>query len=123
MRKLTVQAVETRAWAVLSVDMLPKVCKGSHVFHAWLGCARVIETSEVRGLWGKLTDRISRMHVRRSSHRGSAALSSMSVLRRRDGRTSRSAFPQTTGSRFGGLRLRQSGATLAQEAVARATPI
>ena len=73
-RKLTVQAVETRAWAVLSVDMLPKVCKGSHVFHAWLGCARVIETSEVRGLWGKLTDRISRMHVRRSPAIGGAQL-------------------------------------------------
>jgi hypothetical protein len=65
-RKLTVQAVETRAWAVLSVDMLPKVCKGSHVFHAWLGCARVIETSEVRGWRDTLIDRMSRIHVRRS---------------------------------------------------------
>ena len=64
-RKFTIQTVQTHAWAVPSLDMLPQVCKGAHVFHCWLGSARVIEIHEVRGWLGQLTDRISRFHVRR----------------------------------------------------------
>ena len=63
-RKFTIQTVPTHAWAVPSRDMLPQVCKGAHVFHCWLGSARVIEIHEVRGWLGQLTDRISRFHVR-----------------------------------------------------------
>ena len=63
-RKFTIQTSETRAWAVPSVDTLPQVLKGVHVFHCWLGCAQVIEIHEVRGWLGQLTDRISRFHVR-----------------------------------------------------------
>jgi hypothetical protein len=44
--------------------MLPQVCKGAHVFHCWLGSARVIEIHEVHGWLGQLTDRISQIHVR-----------------------------------------------------------
>jgi hypothetical protein len=62
--KLTIQAIETRAWAVPTLDMLPQVCKGAHVFHCWLGCAQVIEIHEVHGWLGQLTDRMSRIHVR-----------------------------------------------------------
>jgi hypothetical protein len=63
-RKFTIQTSETRAWAVLSVDTLPQVLKGVHVFHCWLGCAQVIEIHEVRGWLGQLADRVSRFHVR-----------------------------------------------------------
>ena len=65
MAHVTVQAVKTRAWAILSVDKLPQVFIGSRVFHTWLGLARVLDVFEVRGVRDHLTDRISRMHVRR----------------------------------------------------------
>jgi hypothetical protein len=61
----TIEAVETRAWAPPSVDGLPLGLTGAHVFHAWLGLGRVLEVFEVRGLWARLSDRISRIHVRR----------------------------------------------------------
>jgi hypothetical protein len=64
-RKFTIETSETRAWAVPSVDTLPQVRKGVHVFHCWLGCAQVIEIHEVQGWPSRLTDRISRFHVRR----------------------------------------------------------
>ena len=64
-RKFTIHTSETRAWAVLSVDTLPQVLMGVHVFHCWLGCAQVIEIHEVQGWPSRLTDRISRFHVRR----------------------------------------------------------
>ncbi len=64
-RKFTIETSETRAWAVPSVDTLPQVLKGVHVFHCWLGYAQVIEIHEVQGWPSRLTDRISRFHVRR----------------------------------------------------------
>ena len=64
-RKFTIETSETRAWAVPSVDTLPQVRKGVHVFHCWLGCAQVIEIHEVHSWPSRLTDRISRFHVRR----------------------------------------------------------
>ena len=63
-RKFAIQTAPTHAWAVPSRDMLPQVCKGAHVFHCWLGSARVIEIHEVRGWLGQLADRVSRFHVR-----------------------------------------------------------
>ena len=35
------------------------------MFHCWLGCAQVIEIHQVQGWPSRLTDRISRFHVRR----------------------------------------------------------
>ena len=64
-RKFTIQTSPTRAWAIPSVDTLPQVLKGAHLFHCWLGCAQVIEIHEVRGWLGQLTNRMSRIHVRR----------------------------------------------------------
>ena len=66
----TIEAAETRAWALPaapSVDELPLplALTGAHVFHVWLGLGRVLEVFEVRGLWDRLSDRISRIHVRR----------------------------------------------------------
>ena len=63
----TIEAAETRAWALPSVDGLPLPLglTGAHVFHVWLGLGRVLEVFEVRGLWARLSDRISRIHVRR----------------------------------------------------------
>ena len=63
----TIEAAETRAWALPSVDrlLLPSGLTGAHVFHVWLGLGRVLEVFEVRGLWARLSDRISRLHVRR----------------------------------------------------------
>ncbi len=61
----TIEAAETRAWAPPSVDGLPLGLTGAHVFHAWLGLGRVLEVFEVRGLWARLSDCISRLHVRR----------------------------------------------------------
>ena len=63
----TIEAAETRAWALPSVGGLPSPLglTGAHVFHVWLGLGRVLEVFEVRGLWDRLKDRISRIHVRR----------------------------------------------------------
>jgi len=66
----TIEAAETRAWALPaapSVDglPLPLALTGAHVFHVWLGLGRVLEVFEVRGLWDRLSDGISRIHVRR----------------------------------------------------------
>jgi hypothetical protein len=63
----TIEAAEIRAWARPSVDGLPLPLglTGAHVFHVWLGLGRVHEVFEVRGLWDRLKDRISRIHVRR----------------------------------------------------------
>ena len=62
---LTVQAIETRAWTLPSVSKLPLAITGAHVFHVWLGLGRVLEISEVHGLRGLLTDRMTHIHVRR----------------------------------------------------------
>ena len=62
---LSIEAAETRAWAPPSVDELPLGLTGAHVFHVWLGPGRVLEVFEVRGLWARLSDGISRIHVRR----------------------------------------------------------
>jgi hypothetical protein len=63
----TIEAAETRAWAPPSVNELPLPLglTGAHVFHVWLGRGRVLEVFEVRGLWARLSDCISRLHVRR----------------------------------------------------------
>ena len=61
----TIEAAETRAWALPSVDGLPLGLTGAHVFHVWLGLGRVLEVFEVRGLRDRLSDGISRLHVRR----------------------------------------------------------
>ncbi len=61
---LSIEAAETRAWAPPSVDELPLGLTGAHVFHVWLGLGRVLEVFEVRGLWVRVSDRISRIHVR-----------------------------------------------------------
>ncbi len=62
-----IEAAETRAWALPSVGglLLPLELTGAHVFHVWLGLGRVLEMCEVRGLWARLSDGISRIHVRR----------------------------------------------------------
>jgi hypothetical protein len=64
---LTIEAAETRAWALPSVGglPLPLALTGAHVFHVWLGLGRVLEVFEVRGLRDRLSDGISRIHVRR----------------------------------------------------------
>ena len=67
MTHCAIEAAETRAWALPSVDGLPLPLglTGAYVFHVWLGLGRVLEVFEVRGLWARLSDRISRLHVRR----------------------------------------------------------
>ncbi len=65
MTHFAIEAAETRAWALPSVDELPLGLMGVHVFHVWLGLGRVLEVFEVRGLWDRLSDCISRLHVRR----------------------------------------------------------
>ena len=65
MTHFAIEAAETRAWAPPSVDELPLGLTGAHVFHVWLGLGRVLEICEVRGLWARLIDGISRIHVRR----------------------------------------------------------
>ena len=61
---LSIEATETRAWVPPSVEELPLGLTGAHVFHVWLGLGRVLEVFEVRGLWVRVSDRISRIHVR-----------------------------------------------------------
>jgi hypothetical protein len=113
-RKFTIQTVQTHAWAVPSLGMLPQVGKGAHVFHCWLGSARVIEIHEVRGWLGQLTDHISRFHVRRipATARIEPYSSTCVRLARCKAHTGRSAFPKPTRSRLARPSWRMCGAAL-----------
>ena len=113
-RKFTIQTVQTHSWAVPSREMLPQVCKGAHVFHSWLGSARVIKIHEVRGWLGQLTDCVSRFHVRRlpASARIEPYTSACVRPARCEHHTGRSAFPKPTRSRSARPSWRRFGAFL-----------
>jgi hypothetical protein len=117
-RKFTIETRETRAWAVPSVHTLPQVLKGVHVFHCWLGCAQVIEIHEVQGWPSRLTDRISRFHVRRIQATARigphVAALKCGLVRRCEHHTGRSAYPKLTRSHSAQPRSRMFGACASQ---------
>jgi hypothetical protein len=66
MKQIAVARVATRAWSAPSLGLLPALCDGTHVFHAWLGIGRIRGVSELSGWMNFLADRASRIHVRRA---------------------------------------------------------
>ncbi len=66
MKQLAVARVATRAWSAPSIGVLPALCDGTHVFHAWLGRGQVTHVVELSSWMSLLTDRLSRIHVWRT---------------------------------------------------------
>ena len=74
MKQIAIARVATRAWSAPSLGVLPALCNGTHVFHAWLGSGQVREISELSGWMSLLADRASRIHVRTARARIAAVL-------------------------------------------------
>ena len=74
MKQIAIARVATRAWSAPSLGVLPELCTGTHVFHAWLGSGQVREVSELSGWMNLLADRASRIHVRTARARIAAVL-------------------------------------------------
>lgn len=66
MNEIAIARIKTRAWSAPSLGVLPAVCVGTHVFHAWLGSGEVTHVVELSSWMSLLTDRLSRIHVWRT---------------------------------------------------------